>query len=46
MKVYLAFLRDEELTVTPQDGGIWGIAGPESTAIRVDPAAGTISAAD
>ena len=46
MKAYLNLLRGEELTVTAEDGGLWTVTAPNDTSIQVNPAAGTITAAD
>ena len=46
MKAYVAFMRNLDLTVTPRDGGTWEVANPNGSSVLVNPAAGTIDAAD
>ena len=46
IKAYLVFMRQEELTVTAQDGGFWEIRNPNGSVLQVNPAAGTITAPD
>ena len=46
MKAYVAFMQNEDLTVTPLDGGIWEVAGPNGSSVLVNPSAGTVDAAD
>ena len=46
MKAYVAFMRNVNLTVTSQDGGIWEVANPNGSSVLANPSAGTIDAAD
>ncbi len=46
MKAYVAFMRNVDLTVTPLDGGIWEVANSNGSSVLVNPAAGTVDAAD
>ena len=46
MKAYVAFMRNVDLTVTTQDGGVWEVAHPNGSSVLVNPSAGTMDAAD
>ena len=46
MKAYLDYMRGEEVTLTAGVGSVWEVTDPLGNMIEVDPAAGTITAAD
>ena len=46
IREYLDFVMETEVTVSQQDGGTWEVTKPNGACIRVNPDAGTISAAD